>query len=151
MADKLEAALHGIGIKTEPKPGELKHFGVKGMKWGVRKDRKSAPSGVKPKKPAQPGKPFESRKPDPTKMSDKELKAVINRMQMEKQYKELSTPKLTGAKKFIVDQLANVAKQQTGIYLNRVANAGIEAGIAGATKQMTKMAADLAPYLKAAG
>lgn len=143
MADKLAAALHGLGIVEAPKPGELKHYGVPGMKWGVRRNRNVTKGKVEPKTPAKPGEKFPSRKPDAAKMSDKELKAVINRMQMEKTYKELSTPKVTGAKKFIQDQLLQVAKQQTGIYANKVASAGIEAGIGALTKEIAK----LAPYV----
>lgn len=140
MAEKLAAALHGLGIEEKPKPAELKHHGVKGMRWGVRRKN---PSGVQPKKPAASGEKFTSRKPDAKKMSDKELKATINRMQMEKQYKELTRPQVTGAKKFIQDQLLQVAKQQTSIYANKVASAGIEAGIGALTKEIAK----LGPYV----
>lgn len=40
------------GQETKPSPEELCHYGVKGMRWGVRKDRASkAVSNVKSKAP----------------------------------------------------------------------------------------------------
>lgn len=51
----------------------LSHYGVKGMKWGVRRGRKTS-SNIK-------------------NMSDTELRTRINRIQMERQYKELTKPK----------------------------------------------------------
>ena len=69
----------------------LEHYGVPGMKWGKRKNRSSSSdsSNVKPAR-TKKTKPV---KADVKKMSDKELRDKINRMQMEQQY-----AKLTGTK-----------------------------------------------------
>lgn len=69
----------------------LEHYGVPGMKWGKRKNRSSGSdsSNVKPAR-TKKTKPV---KADVKKMSDKELRDKINRMQMEQQY-----AKLTGTK-----------------------------------------------------
>lgn len=54
----------------------IEHFGVKGQKWGVR--RKSRSGGGKPSGP------------DISKLSDHELRTVVSRMQLEKQYNDLA-------------------------------------------------------------
>jgi hypothetical protein len=56
----------------------LEHYGTKGMKWGIRKDRKSS------------GK---TTKAGVKSLSDAELRTRINRLNMEKQYKTLTTGK----------------------------------------------------------
>lgn len=57
----------------------LAHFGVKGMKWGVRKDRTS--SGSKKTSRYSTG---------PEKLSNKELKARVDRMRTEQEYRKLN-------------------------------------------------------------
>jgi hypothetical protein len=59
----------------------IKHFGTKGMKWGVRK-KSSSRKGKKGKK---------GRKV--SDMSDEELKKKVGRLNMEKQYKTLTKNK----------------------------------------------------------
>ena len=75
---------------------ELQHHGIKGMKWGIRKDRKksSMVSGKKKRSTTTSGLHEDYKKAhDRTSartMSDAELRARINRLQMEKQYSDLS-------------------------------------------------------------
>lgn len=68
---------------------ELAHYGVPGMKWGRRKqaDGSYKSSGRKAAKDA--------RKKEISKLSDAELRQRINRLQMEKQYMDLTTPSST--------------------------------------------------------
>lgn len=62
----------------------LSHYGVRGMKWGVRK------SGASTKKKKKSG-------PPPAKsLSDEQLRAAINRMQLERQYTDLAKSKGKG-------------------------------------------------------
>lgn len=56
---------------------ELAHFGVKGMRWGVRKKSKSTP------------------RKSISEMSNQELQDHITRGNLEKQYKSLYQPKST--------------------------------------------------------
>ena len=80
---------------------ELYHHGVLGMKWGVRKARKTSSSSKKPakknddtprglKKFLKKNKTVEkSRKKSIRELTDEELREKINRIQLEKQYKTL--------------------------------------------------------------
>jgi hypothetical protein len=83
---------------------ELKHWGIKGMKWGVRryqnKDGSLTPAGKKRRKSddyhedykrAHDNKPL-------SQMSDKELLARNNRLQQEQNYKRLTQKKNIGEK-----------------------------------------------------
>ena len=85
----------------------LAHYGVLGMKWGVRKNktkgglrkRKSTPVHDDYKK-AHSGKSVKS-------MSDSELRSVNNRLQMERQYNELTRKTSKGKK--VVNALIKTA------------------------------------------
>lgn len=62
---------------------ELMHFGVKGMKWGIRKSRiKNAKRWTSKKQAKIDG------------MSDDQLKKANNRLRLEKEYKQLTQTKL---------------------------------------------------------
>ena len=71
----------------------LQHYGVLGMKWGHRKARSTSSSNKKPKstKNTTTSKPKPKPKPKPTQreLSDEELRAVINRMRLEREYADL--------------------------------------------------------------
>lgn len=56
---------------------DIYHYGVKGMKWGVRKDRQIAS-----KKKTKPQPKYKT-------LSDEELRKRVNRFNLEKQYKQL--------------------------------------------------------------
>lgn len=85
-------------IRTEVlKVYELKHHGIKGMKWGVRRTEEElararghlnntknlSRSTTKLRRTAE--------MEDPSKMSDEELRQKVQRMNLEKQYRDLST------------------------------------------------------------
>ena len=65
----------------------LQHYGVLGMKWGHRKARSNASSNKKPKstKNTTTSKPKQTQR----ELSDEELRAVINRMRLEREYADL--------------------------------------------------------------
>lgn len=69
---------------------ELQHHGVKGMKWGVRRNKKSV-----------------------KKMSNKELKNANERMRLENEYRSLKHPNISKAqsvyKKTVIGGLAGAA------------------------------------------
>ena len=69
----------------------LQHYGVLGMKWGHRKARSTSSSNKKPKrtKNTTTSKPKPKPKPTQRELSDEELRAVINRMRLEREYADL--------------------------------------------------------------
>lgn len=131
-------------------PNELMHFGVKGMRWGVRKDRSSKGSKGKKKKtkfkvsirspitrePAQskPSASKEESKPavvisrpkTVSEMSDEELSRFIRRVQLEKQYAQLTAPQKSKGKQFVEDVLFNSAKAVATQYTTQAMKATID-------------------------
>lgn len=116
---------------------ELLHYGVLGMKWGVKKARKSSDtvdetrrksntqnsntqksntqkSNTQNSNTKQQSKKFVTKKQkqkqimeDLNSMSDKELRDRLNRMQMEQQYIRMMTPEKSAAKKQVEQFLIN--------------------------------------------
>lgn len=109
---------------------ELMHYGVKGMKWGVRKDRGSSSSkGRTGRKKSSKNNAFNTmlkkRKKRKTQkaaaeaaerakhksvyeMSDEELRSAIKRMELERDYKKLvvqNNPNADRGKKFVTEVL----------------------------------------------
>lgn len=135
----------------------LEHYGVKGMKWGVRREEKRAYRATKKqyrtKDPRQLSsedrmnfkadyqrkldrnaarrtsdtRSADRKKYDATReknlreMSDDELKAVVNRMNMEKQYKSLST-ELYSPGKFYAEKLL---KTSGNVAIGAIAGYGV--------------------------
>lgn len=105
---------------------ELYHYGVKGMKWGVRKtpvrsgrttskskNTKKSFFGFKKKEATAKPKPKTTKKEEisePKKksvkdMSDSELREAINRLRLEEEYNRLN-PKQVSTGKSFVDRVA---------------------------------------------
>lgn len=116
------------------------HYGVKGMKWGVRKQRPTS-SGkrkgktnaqriyerVTKKKTAEKAKPaMTSRRKKASEMSDDELRKVISRMQMERTYAQLTTKEISKGRKFVNEVLYNSAKATATTYTTKAMTKAIE-------------------------
>lgn len=70
---------------------EFYHHGVLGMKWGVRKDRRKSSGKTRGvSTPVHEDYARAHSKKSVKSMSDAELRSRINRLQMEKQYADLS-------------------------------------------------------------
>src|SRR6478736_5087351 len=128
-------------METQQVDDFIAHFGVKGMQWGVRKQRGSkggsstpAPAKAAPSKTNVKGSiksaqdkhgrikkgegPVQKKPETPTHhISDEELRQRINRIDMERKYIALTTPaakksKGAAAAKFAADILLDIGKQQ---------------------------------------
>lgn len=69
---------------------ELIHYGVLGMKWGVRKARKSS----NPSDDSKTASKLKTKTLD--EMSNNELRTLNTRLQLEQQYKQLTKKKSKG-------------------------------------------------------
>ena len=114
---------------------ELCHYGVLGMKWGIRKDRSGSSSGKVSKSTPKKTGFFESRRqaklkksraqaaakaraakqakakvkselPEYKRMSDDEIRMAVQRLTLERQYREL-TKKPQSKGKYVVDKFKN--------------------------------------------
>ena len=158
MTAKVDAILVANGIK--PAENHLAQYGVRGMKWGVRKRRsasvdlidrsgKRTPIKYDPKKTSvskdgivstskREAKSVQKQidrtkvpntfknKPQNRRMSDAELRSKLNRLQMEKQFKELTANPSPKGKSFVRDVLEDTGKQVARQVVKTSANVALE-------------------------
>lgn len=119
---------------TLPNDVILRHYGIRGMRWGVRKDRspqeptlKETPPGRRIK--AEGGKNMPAsddaiaavkahqiaRKSTTDALSNKELRALVDRMNLEQQYNNLnaSGPRASAGRRIAADFLQNGGRDVT--------------------------------------
>lgn len=98
---------------------ELYHYGILGMRWGVRRTpaqlgrsttgKKTASSKSNNKNASSTSK--QSNKKSVKDMTDDELKSKINRLELEKRYKDLSFSDSSKGKVFTKQYLADAGKK----------------------------------------
>ena len=97
---------------------ELYHYGILGMRWGVRRSKESGSTSTSPKKSPPPVKKL-------SEMSDQELKERLDRFSKEKQYKqylaEMNPKKTSRAKKIIGDIAEQAVKSVATKAIDRIA------------------------------
>lgn len=91
----------------------LIHYGIRGMKWGVRryqnKDGSLTPAGRKRYDDSNDGttksstskSTSDSNKKSISEMTDEELNRAVRRLQLEKQYRDLSPKNISAGQKFV--------------------------------------------------
>lgn len=124
--------LEKIGIVVS---AELKHHGVKGMKWGVRRrSGGKGPSSAAVQKVNRPKNTLANR-PGNRRASDAELRAAVNRLQLEKQYRELTIQPKT--KTFVRQLLEDSAKDAARTVARKAVSAGVELALGKAAAKAT--------------
>lgn len=92
----------------------LSHTGVKGMRWGVRKERKEA---------------LALRRKTIRDLSDKDLKVRVDRLNLEKQYaqllSEMSSSKRSAISKFVSAALNRAATKAVDKTLEKMIDAAL--------------------------
>lgn len=99
----------------------LEHFGVPGMKWGRTKGTSRTTSRKKAAKPKVKPKTKPKKR-----LSDDQLRKKINRLQMEKQYKQLTKKERNIGAKIAKDIFTNAAKQTATAYVSKYMTKGVE-------------------------
>lgn len=92
---------------------ELKHHGVKGMRWGIRRFHSSSPLPHflrKKQRSEENVKMRVTRKKHYSEMSDSELRYITNRMNLERQYRDLTNSEKSRGRKVAEDILYEVGK-----------------------------------------
>lgn len=113
---------------------ELYHYGVLGMKWGVRKSRNSGGSSAR-KKSSRDTEDIRIkglRKKDVKnrrKLSDADLKKKIERLKMEKKLKELTAEEISPGKKFVSDVMSSSGKKVATTFVTGATIYGVKAAM----------------------
>jgi restriction endonuclease Mrr len=99
----------------------LKHYGILGMHWGRRKSSGSASGAtvIRTRNSEDHDKTVALKQKKLSELTNEELKTYTQRMNLEKQYKELSKADISPGKKFVKDFIGNQAKSA----LNQIATA----------------------------
>ena len=119
---------------------ELYHFGIKGMKWGVHKDRKRS---VRTKRSKSDSSDYsESRDlltKSPNQLSNAQLRKINERLNLEQQYSNLTKTQKQNGQSFmgrVQGQLKNVAANEVSKGLVDLGKMALGIGI---TYAMTRM------------
>lgn len=124
----------------------LQHHGIKGQKWGVRRyrnrDGSLTPAGRKRYSDSAPAhvdhkKVYDGKKA--SELSDKELRDRLNRLNMEKQYNQLTQQETYSGQKFIKDVLYGAGKQVAAEQTKKYMMIGVTFVAGLATKKLKNM------------
>lgn len=124
-------AEHGItGVDEDI----LAHYGVPGMKWGKRNKARKAANAKRAEARAKV-----------KDMSDDDLKSAINRLKLEKEFKQLNAHELSAGQKAALKILTDVGQQAAKNYVSGEVNKLMTPG---GLKMTTKLAVAAAPKPK---
>lgn len=98
-----------LEVSTEVPVENLYHYGVLGMKWGVRKGSKSSARSANESKDYKTSRKLKGKKI--SEMSNDELRTLNSRMQLERQYKDLNPSSTSKGRKIVSQILGTVGKE----------------------------------------
>lgn len=102
---------------------DLFHWGIPGMKWGVRRANRRASAQARQSEDHKTVAGL--RKKKVSEMSNDELKKLTTRLQLEKQLKDLSSVDSGPGKKFVTEVLSNAGKQLASKYVASAVEKGL--------------------------
>lgn len=108
----------------------LAHYGIKGMKWGVRRRRDSSTGRVDPDASDDFKAAIAAKSKPASHLSNQEMQALITRMNLEKQYLSAMTPSVPPTRKakttkFVKDLLLDIGRTE----VQRVAKGAVQIAI----------------------
>lgn len=116
-----------LQVSTEQPIESLYHFGIMGMHWGRRKTRGASSTRGKGKNPSEDHqKKMQLKKKKLSEMSNAELKTFNERLNLEKQYKDLTKADVSAGRKFVTDLITNMAKDVARSYIKKYTNKAVE-------------------------
>jgi uncharacterized Fe-S cluster-containing MiaB family protein len=86
----------------------LSHYGVKGMKWGLKKSKAPASSDAASKASTK----IAVKKQGVHTISNHDLQAAIRRMQLEQDFKRLSVNEKSAVKRWVSSTLLEIGKRE---------------------------------------
>ena len=105
----------------------LEHIGILGMKWGHRKAKTTSDvQVVRTQNSEDHDKKVLLRSKHLNEMTNDELRSYVQRVSLEKQYKELTKKQLSPGKKYVKDLLINTGKSTLESYLKKYAAKQVE-------------------------
>lgn len=98
-------------------PDELRHFGVKGMRWGVRRKN---PSGGRSGESSDSRTARSLSKRKLSSLSNDELAKLNKRMQLERTYNSLKPPSIfSSGKKFVGEVVRDAGKNTAASFVQK--------------------------------
>lgn len=137
-----------FGGAYDASPDSLTHYGVKGMKWGVRRAEKRAAKAAKKLEGASDDYKSTAalRKKKASELSNKELKALNERLNLEQQFSKLTAKPQSKSQKFVSDITRELAKETVkGIAKKNLTSLG-ESVMSAATKKRGSSRASYKSY-----
>lgn len=130
--------------------GELRHHGVKGQRWGIRryqnKDGSLTPAGRKRADKDLKKKKGYRNKEDPVKsMSDEELNKKVNRLQKENQYRQLTKTQADKNREMVSKMLSSAISQVGTQLLVNMMKTGVEKGSSAMKKAIKNYGDNIVP------
>ena len=109
----------------------LAHFGILGMHWGVRRGRKQTSPGKKSRNVSSEDyvNAKELNRKGPKALSTKELKELTTRLQLEKQYKDLTKKDLSAGRKWVKEVVGGAVKEQAKSQISKYIGRGLEEAV----------------------
>jgi len=120
----------------QPK-SELEHYGKKGMKWGRRSASSSSSTGSVSSLHTESADHIEVkslRKKKPSELSNKEMQALVTRMNLEQQHAKLNPTTQMRGQKIAIELISKIGNQA----VNAVAQKAITLAVGAAFDAVTK-------------